>query len=108
MCENVTVIAPLNEDGICKVYKQLNQLRDESVADVMKSYGMDVIRICGSELAEIEAVEEDLGLILEHQSEVDTEEFETLIDEISLCLHQLGWNYDGWVGEDVEVVREYH
>ena len=37
----------------------------------MKSFEMDVIPICGDQLAEMEGVEEDLGLILEH--EIDSE-----------------------------------
>lgn len=68
----------------------------------MKSFGMDVIPICGDELAEIEGVEEDLGLILEHEIDSESEEFEKLVDELKLSLNKLGWNYDGWVGEDVE------
>lgn len=70
----------------------------EGVADIMKSFEMDIIPVCGDELAEIEDVE-DLGLIFEHQAEVDTDEFKKLVDEMKLCLHQLGWNYDGYVGE---------
>ena len=72
---------------------------NESVAEVMKSFGMDVIQVCGDQLAEEEGVEEDLGLILEHQADSETVEFAELVEEIEICLHHLGWSYDGWVGE---------
>ena len=64
----------------------------------MQSYGMDVIQICGDQLAEEEGVEEDLGLILEHEADSETVEFAELIEEIKTCLYQMGWSYDDWVG----------
>ena len=70
----------------------------------MKSFGMDVIPVCGDQLAEEMGIDEDLGLILEHQIDSESEEFEKLVDEIKLSLNKLGWSYDGWVGEDVEQV----
>jgi len=78
----------------------------EDVAYYMSKYGMDVIQICGDQLAEEEGVGE-LGLILEHQADVESIEFEDLVDDIKLCLHQLGWNYDGWVGENDEELGEF-
>ena len=72
---------------------------NESVAEVMQSYGMDVIQVCGDQLAEEEGIEENLGLILEHQADSEAVEFEELVDEIKLCLHHLGWSYDGWFCE---------
>ena len=65
---------------------------------------MDVIPVCGDQLAEEMGIDEDLGLILEHQIDSESEEFEKLVDEIKLSLNKLGWSYDGWVGEDVEQV----
>ena len=67
--------------------------RKQSVAEIMKSFGMDVIPILGEEF------EDELGLILEHEANSQSNEFEELVDEMKQCLHQLGWNYDGWVGE---------
>jgi hypothetical protein len=54
-----------------------------------------------ADLAEMEGVGE-LGLILEHKIDRESDQFKKLVEEIKLCLHQLGWNYDDWVGEDVE------
>ena len=73
----------------------------EHVDEVMKSFGMNVIPVCCDQVAEEEGVGV-LGLILEHEIDNESEEFKKLVDEIKLSLHQLGWNYDGWVGEDVE------
>ena len=67
----------------------------------MQSYGMDVIPVCGDQLAEEEWIEEDLGLILEHVSEINSAKFDELIEDMKVCLHQLGWNYDGWVDEGI-------
>ena len=72
---------------------------NESVAEFMKSFGMDVIQICGDQLAEEECIEENLGLILEHEADSETVEFVEMVEEIKTCLHHLGWSYDGWVGE---------
>jgi len=44
----------------------------------------------------------ELGLILEHEIDRESDQFEKLVDEIKVSLNELGWNYDGWVGEDVE------
>jgi len=68
----------------------------EAVADNMKSFGMDVIPIFGEDFGN------DLGLILEHASEVDSDRLEGLIEDMEVCLHQLGWNYDGWICEEIE------
>lgn len=71
----------------------------ERVAQQIKSFGIDVFPVCG-----FNPDGTDLGLILEHQADSESEEFSDLIEEIKLCLHQLGWNYDGYVREDVEPV----
>lgn len=73
----------------------------------MKSFGMDVIPICGDQLAEEEGVGE-LGLILEHEIDSESEHFEKLLDELKLSLNELGWSYDGWFGEDVERLNILH
>lgn len=54
-----------------------------------------------ADLGEIQGVGE-LGLILEHEIDRESDQFEKLVDEIKVSLNELGWNYDGWVGEDVE------
>ena len=72
---------------------------NESVAEVMQFYGMNVIQVCGDQLAEEEGIEENLGLILEHEADSETVEFVEMVEEIKTCLHHLGWSYDGWVGE---------
>lgn len=59
---------------------------------------MDVIPIFGEE------GEDHLGLILEHQADSETKQFEELVEDMKRCLHHLGWSYDGWIGEDVEQV----
>lgn len=79
----------------------------EGVAEIMKSLGMDVIPICGDQLAEMEGVG-GLGLILEHEIDSESDQFEKLVDEIKLSLNKLGWSYDGWVGEDLEEVSVVH
>ena len=77
-------------------------ISNECVAEVMQSYGMDVIPVCGDQLAEEEWIEEDLGLILEHQADSEAVEFADLIEEIKTCLHHLGWSYDGFVIEECD------
>ena len=77
-------------------------ISNESVAEVMQSYGMDVIQICGDQLAEEEGVEEDLGLILEHEADPETDEFSELVERMKICLNQLGWKYDGSVIEECD------
>ena len=72
---------------------------NQAVSEHMKSFGMDVIPILGDQLAEEEGVDEELGLILEHEADSQSNEFDELVDEIKLCLNQLGWKYDGWIGE---------
>ena len=79
----------------------------QGAAEIMKSFGMDVMPICGDELAEIEGVGE-LGLILEHEIDSESDQFEKLVEEIKLSLNKLGWSYDGWVGEDLEEVSVVH
>ena len=72
---------------------------NEGVAEIMKSYGMDVIPVCGDQLAEEEGIEGGLGLILEHQADSEAVEFVEMVEAIKTCLQQQGWSYDGWVGE---------
>jgi len=74
----------------------------EHVAEVIAGFGMDITPIYGSD------GEPDLGLILEHVSEINSGKFLALIDGVSCTLHKLGWNYDGWVCEDVSEVRTVH
>lgn len=66
---------------------------NQAVSDHMKQYGMDVIPILG------ESFGYDLGLILEHQADPETVEFDVLVERMKICLQQLGWKYDGSVIE---------
>jgi hypothetical protein len=72
-------------------------LSKDSVAKHMKSFGMDVIPIIGDELAALEGCDEELGLILEYVSEINSVRFEASIEEMKVCLYQLGWCYNNWV-----------
>lgn len=46
--------------------------------------------------------ETELGLILEHQVDSELDEFLQLVEEMKICLHQMGWNYDGWLAEEYD------
>ena len=69
---------------------------NQAVSDHMQSFGMDVIPILG------ESFGYDLGLILEHQADPETVEFAELVEFMKICLHQLGWKYDGLVAEECD------
>ena len=77
------------------------------VAMRMGLYGMDIIPVCGDQLAEEEGIDEDLGLILEHQADAETDEFQELVEKMKACLDHVGWNYDGWVGEYDEELGQF-
>lgn len=49
-----------------------------------------------------------MGLILEHEIDSESDQFEELVDEIKVSLNELGWSYDGWIGEDLEEVSVVH
>ena len=92
----LTVAHYISPDGSAVAFS------NQAVSDHMKSFGMDVIQVCGDQLAEEECIEENLGLIVEHQADSEAIEFVELVEEIKLCLHKLGWKYDDFVIEECD------
>ena len=90
----LTVAHYISPDGSAVAFS------NEAVTEHMKSFGMDVIPILG------ESFGYDLGLILEHQADPETVEFDELVEDMKICLHQLGWKYDGLVAEECDDVGE--
>ena len=86
----LTVAHYISPDGSAVAFS------NQAVSEHMKSFGMDVIPILG------ESFGYDLGLILEHKADPETAEFDELVERMKICLHQLGWKYDGLVAEECD------